>query len=975
MPGAIDSITGLIPRRIRNWSHLFDAVFCCILASQFAAATASAGTMRPTAQAGIAGKASASGGYQVTALPSWVDLSPVLASDDLPGDGLVVLMDDTQIRVGSAEPGNNPTQSLFRHTVRQVRASTSLEEAAQWQIEFDPSYEKLTLHSLAVWRDGKRIDRLHSTPVKILHRESQLERQMVDGRMTASLIMSDIRINDRLEIAYSIEGANPVYGGRFVHSEWMISRHGPTRWGRLRVLAPESRPIRLQADAGLYQVQDRRADKAKTVGRGEWHEWTVVRRNAPQFPMDPYTPPAEWLPDLVQVSEFQDWSDVGKWAHGLFALQSGEITSEVQAQAEALRKGTPEASVEAALDFVQNEIRYFGSEDGINSHQPAAPSVVLRQRFGDCKDKVRLLIALIEYQGIPASPVLVSSVYRSEALKQLPTPEAFDHAIVRVRLGEKNYVLDPTRARQRGPLSEREVIGWGRGLLVSGDSGLIDLPSALGITRFSADDTLQFDRLSEPPTLTSRWTYFGEGADSLRTALDAGEGKRSEIARFIQSAYATQYLGASPVGEPQFSEAEGHDAITVTQSYVLRDYLRLIDNRLVGEIGLVALQSNLRLPDQAPRKRGLQLIDPGLYRDRLQVIFPEDVTAGENHSQSDDGDASTRVHTELVSQPRKLVLSGSLSVNQSSIPASDWAHHRDALLRLWPRISMSMKLPTLSAPRAEALKESAKAMAEQIRKGNAPRLWPQGLNILLESMIEEAQLQQGWLPTQVRADILVSLGEHMDNIGRPSDAETYFQQSLSIRPNNAQVLSDLAVNAGMRYQDEEALRWADQALQQQPGHQDALMTRARALYALGRYEEASQDLNKVLEASSGVQSLYAGLWLSLVAKRRGLDVAEVMAPYATRWDERWPRPILNALLQQDSVEAVRKSALKPPLEAAGQLCELNFFLGEWTLIQGKTDDAARLFQQSLDTQAVGYVEYVFAARRMGKPFQSGKGDK
>src|SRR5262249_5331409 len=98
------------------------------------------------------------------------------------------------------------------------------------------------------------------------------------------------------------------------------------------------------------------------------------------------------------------------------------------------------------------EIRYFSVSLGESSHRPTAPSAVLKRRYGDCKDKSLLLIALLRALGIEAHPVLLTIGQPRGLDKALPSPQLFNHAIVQVKLGGEAYYLDPTRLGQHGAL-------------------------------------------------------------------------------------------------------------------------------------------------------------------------------------------------------------------------------------------------------------------------------------------------------------------------------------------------------------------------------------------------------------------------------------------------------------------------------------------------------------------------------------------
>ncbi|MDX3641501.1 tetratricopeptide repeat protein [Streptomyces sp. MB09-02B] len=77
--------------------------------------------------------------------------------------------------------------------------------------------------------------------------------------------------------------------------------------------------------------------------------------------------------------------------------------------------------------------------------------------------------------------------------------------------------------------------------------------------------------------------------------------------------------------------------------------------------------------------------------------------------------------------------------------------------------------------------------------------------------------------------------------GDPSrypQAEKALQRSLELRPDNDPALAGLAALAAARHEFEDALRYADKALQENPYSERALCSRVDALVELGRYDDA-----------------------------------------------------------------------------------------------------------------------------------------
>jgi lipoprotein NlpI len=59
----------------------------------------------------------------------------------------------------------------------------------------------------------------------------------------------------------------------------------------------------------------------------------------------------------------------------------------------------------------------------------------------------------------------------------------------------------------------------------------------------------------------------------------------------------------------------------------------------------------------------------------------------------------------------------------------------------------------------------------------------------------------------------------------------------------------------------------------------------------------------------------------------------------------WPAPVIRLYLGQMTTAAVLTAADDPnAAKKTGQVCEANFYSGEWALRQGAKDDAAHLFQ-------------------------------
>src|ERR1019366_9150911 len=119
-------------------------------------------------------------------------------------------------------------------------------------------------------------------------------------------------------------------------------------------------------------------------------------------------------------------------------------SKEVRAKADALTKGLTSdlEKTESVYDFVAKNFRYVSLSLGLARYQPQAAADVLRNQYGDCKDKNTLLAALLEAKGLDSSTVLINSVRKLDP--DVPSPSQFNHVITMLPLGKEEIWLDAT---------------------------------------------------------------------------------------------------------------------------------------------------------------------------------------------------------------------------------------------------------------------------------------------------------------------------------------------------------------------------------------------------------------------------------------------------------------------------------------------------------------------------------------------------
>jgi transglutaminase-like putative cysteine protease len=551
----------------------------------------------------------------------WVQPLPVEAGARHPeleaaaSGGQLHLLVDQQTRVG-ARPGE---VERYVHQATRVLSEAGTQAASDVRIAFDPHFQRLTLHGVWLHRAGRpRRPVLQARQVKVIQQEQGLEEQLYDGSLTALFFVPDVRAGDVVELAYTLTGDNPVFGGRF--SDSLETRYGvPVEHWRQRLLWPARRTL-------VVTPHGTPLAPAVTPLPDGAREYVWEQRAVPALTPDDGLPtgfdPWPW----VQLSEWADWGAVVDWALPLYEAPQRlprPLAREV-ARLGAAAGEDEGARLLAALRFVQDEVRYLGIELGPNSHQPHRPAQVLARRFGDCKDKSLLLVTLLRALGLSAEPALVHTELRASLDAWHATPLAFDHVIVRARAGGREVWVDPTRSLERGGLAALQPPPFARALVLTpGSRGLTPMPAPeaerplLEVEEVYREEAPEKGQAVGPTRLTVTTTYRGTEADGMRYQLATTP--RADLARDYLNYYARSAPGLESAGGLEVQDAPQEGTLTVVERYTLPPSFWGDGGR---QLGSTFVRERLERPRITRRTMPLGLSHPEHVRHRVRVQGP-----------------------------------------------------------------------------------------------------------------------------------------------------------------------------------------------------------------------------------------------------------------------------------------------------------------------------------------------------------------
>jgi len=554
--------------------------------------------------------------YRVSASPDWVLDIPIGAEATVPtaqiSNGVHYLLSDNQVRVHAAG------RTHFRRVAMQALSEAGVDSVANLQFDFNPAFETFSLHSLRVHRHGRAQSRLEGVEVQVLQRERDLEARTYDGSKTANIFLSDVRVGDIVEYAYSLQGSNPAFEGRDFGSlllQWSV----PVQQLHARLLLPAGREFDMLLRNGAA------APEIGTSGGYREYRWNLsdlaplrVDDGAPSW-FDPY-PRAHW-------SEFVDWNAVARWSLPMYQMTPAMLLA-LQPEITALRNAgaDDESRLLAALRMVQGDIRYLGIQIGAGSYVPSPPALVLERRYGDCKDKTLLLMTLLKGLGIEASAALVNTGWRRGLDQLQPHPGVFNHVLVRARLAGRDYWLDPTLSSQSGTLERLHQPDYGQALLIDAETtGLVamalerDAPVKRISSRFDSSAGLD-----DPVAYTVATVYEGGEADDMRVQI------RSSSAEDLQhrylNFYAAYFPGIEAVAPIEVEDDAEANTLTVREHYAIADFWphSTEQRRREAYIAVPDMRGYLQAPSSPVRRSPLALRHPLEVVQVTEVLLPED---------------------------------------------------------------------------------------------------------------------------------------------------------------------------------------------------------------------------------------------------------------------------------------------------------------------------------------------------------------
>jgi hypothetical protein len=509
----------------------------------------------------------------------------------------------------------------YTHFIRHIVNESGVQDQSEVSITFSPEFQQVVFHRVRILRDGAVIDQLDPNRIKVVQEETDAGDFEYNGLKRAFITLKDVRKGDRIEVAYSVIGFNPIFGDRYT-DEFSLGRSTAIGNYFKTVITAANRPLHITTLNGAPAPDQQRQ------GNTIVYRWS----NPPLKTWESSSTAPDWYNDFptVYITEYNSWQEVVGWGLTTFHHYQYPLPAGLQQKIAAWRQtagGNKDLLANLATRFVQNDVRYLGLEIGPHTEQPHTPAEVYTGRFGDCKDKALLLSVILQHEGIPACVALVNTTTGRRLPTEAPSPGEFDHAIVAIqRPGGMWLFVDPTMSGQRGELTDLFIPDYGYALLLRDGQDSLQRIRPGQVYDYFVQEQLDA-RYDDTSKFTVTSTYNGGAADKIRGEL--AETSMKDLQESYTKYYASEFENIHTDGAITWTDDSLKDQLTVKEFYAIPS-VWTVDRKGRRSCDFQAKLINEFLPDPstAPTDAPFGLTWPIHIHYTLHLSLPENWSFG-----------------------------------------------------------------------------------------------------------------------------------------------------------------------------------------------------------------------------------------------------------------------------------------------------------------------------------------------------------
>jgi len=355
----------------------------------------------------------------------------IAAAEKVPSDaGFVVLLDEAHYSFEADGKSHTTQRHMFR-----VIDDSAVDGLGTIEVPWAPWYnDRPTVQARVVSKDGT----VHTLDAKaITEAPAREDLDIFSDNRVLRAPLPGVAVGSVIEYVIDFNGNNPIADAG-ASDMFLFGGYAPTQRSRMIIEGPVSLEPKLvnktDLQAKTEEKNGRRImtfESGRIEGRKDFEGFLPF--DVVPLPYIAFSTGSSWRNLATRYSEIVDkqiaGNDLKKFTHD--AVGNATDRREIIAR---------------SLAAVEKNVRYAGVEVGESSIIPRPPHTVLGNKYGDCKDKATLLVAMLRESGIAAHVALLRAGVDFDVHSELPGMGRFNHAIVRVDATAKDPAMwvDPT---------------------------------------------------------------------------------------------------------------------------------------------------------------------------------------------------------------------------------------------------------------------------------------------------------------------------------------------------------------------------------------------------------------------------------------------------------------------------------------------------------------------------------------------------
>ena len=248
-----------------------------------------------------------------------------------------------------------------------------------------------------------------------------------------------VNVGSTIEYKYSINRSSGGWLDQHYYETWIFQDWVPVLKSEYILALPK------EMDIVTYLSSDKIKHTVENFNGYDVNIWET--KNLPEIYNETDSPPIRDLTAKIMVSTILSWDELARWQNSLIDGQF-DMDEKIKGTVEQLVPGAESRKeiIRRIYEYLVTEIRYLYTGEGIFGKKPHNAINIFANRYGDCKDKATLMIAMLKEAGIKSYYASLPVRGTGQVIKSVPCPQT-NHIIVYIPDSGKKETpmfVDPT---------------------------------------------------------------------------------------------------------------------------------------------------------------------------------------------------------------------------------------------------------------------------------------------------------------------------------------------------------------------------------------------------------------------------------------------------------------------------------------------------------------------------------------------------